>query len=90
MSIINTSSSFISYTLTSDEYFAGSTLTQLQKYVIQNQIAQAAEEKLNLIFLPENATKDAELQGRILALKYLLDVSESIEAANRDKDSLAS
>lgn len=90
MSIINTSSSFISYTLSSDEYFAGSTLTQLQKYVIQNQIAQAAEEKLNLTFLPENATKDAELQGRILALKYLLDVSESIEAANRDKDSLAS
>jgi hypothetical protein len=88
--MINTASSFVSYILTSDEYLAGSVLSLIQKQVIQNQIAQAAEEKLNLTFIPENATRDAELQGRILALKYLLDVSESIEAADRNKDSSAS
>lgn len=77
------SSSFIRYTFTDDERIVGSILTTLHKHLIQNQIAEAAEQRINLNIDPLNplstVQQEAELKGRILALKYLLDLSDSAE-----------
>lgn len=76
------------FNLTEEERISGSILTIQQQQVIQNQIAQVAEERLALSFDPLNPVKfaqqDAELKGQIGALKYLLAVSdESVkEVAN--------
>jgi hypothetical protein len=79
MATIRTDSSFISWNLTEAELKAGSILSSLQKQCIQNIIWQHAEEKLALTFKPENLQLEAELQGRILALKSLLDLSQEQE-----------
>ena len=79
MATIRTDSSFISWDLTEQELHAGAILTSLQKQCIQNIIWQHAEEKLNLTFTPENIQLEAELQGRISALKSLLDLSREFE-----------
>jgi hypothetical protein len=79
MATIRTDSSFISWELTESELKAGSVLTSLQKQCIQNILWQHAEEKLALTFTPENLQLEAELQGRILALKSLLDLSREQE-----------
>ncbi len=85
MSTINTSSSFISYSLSEQEVLIGSTLTTLQKECIQNQICSLAEQKLALKYIPENPMlflqQEAELQGQLNALKYLITLSESAEAS---------
>jgi hypothetical protein len=76
-------SSFIRYTLTEDELTVGSILTTLHKQCIQNQIAEAAEQRISIRMDPQNPLQslqeDAELQGRILALKYLIQLSDSAE-----------
>lgn len=79
MATLNLDSSFISWNLTEDELKTGAILTSLQKQCIQNTIWQHAEEKLNLTFKPENVQLEAELQGRISALKSLLDLSREFE-----------
>ena len=84
MSQIDTvNSSFIRYVLTDDELTVGSIFTTLHKQCIQNQIAEAAEQRINIRLDPVNPLlslqEDAELQGRILALKYLIQLSDSAE-----------
>ncbi len=74
-------SQFSQYELTESETLAGSILSQEQIYVIQNLISSIAAEKLALKFTPESplefAQREAELQGQIGILTYLLDVSEN-------------
>lgn len=76
-------SAFCSYQLTDEEFTQGSLLTTLQKQCIQNQISEAAIKKLNLKVDPmnplSNLQQEAELQGTILSLQYLLTLSESAE-----------
>lgn len=82
--ISQTNSSFISYHLSEEERIVGSILTDLHKQCIQNQIAEAAEQRLNLRLDPTNpmstVQEEAELHGRILALRYLIDLSNAAEA----------
>lgn len=85
MSTPNLSTSFVSYVMSQDEVSIGSVLTTLQKQCIQNQICSLAEQKLALKYSPENAMlflqQEAELQGQLNALKYLIILSESAEAS---------
>lgn len=82
--ISTTNSSFLRYDLTEEELLVGSILTTLHKQCIQNQIAEAAEQRISIRLDPQNplasVQEDAELQGRIIALKYLITLSESAEA----------
>ena len=85
MSTPNLSTSFVSYVMSQDEISIGSVLTTLQKQCIQNQICSLAEQKLVLKYTPENPMlflqQEAELQGQLNALKYLIILSESAEAS---------
>ena len=67
------------------ELLQGSILTILQKQCIQNQICFLAEQKLALKYSPENPMlylqQEAELQGQLNALKYLITLSENAESA---------
>ncbi len=77
-----TDSSFMKYHLTAPEYEAGCKFTSEQRAVIQNLIADCAEEKLVLTFDPEHplqfAQAEAELQGKIGILKYLLSLEAQL------------
>lgn len=78
--LVNTDSSFIKYNLTPDEFKVGCTFSPEQRAVLQNLISDAAEEKVTLTYDPENPLKftqvEAELQGKIGILKYLLELSK--------------
>jgi len=86
MAILSPNNSFQSWILSPEEFTQGSILTSLQKQCIQNQITQLAEEKLALTLDPTNLhqflQQEAELQGSIKSLKYLLTLSDQAEAAN--------
>lgn len=75
-----TNSSFTRWNLTAEEQIQGSQLGSLQVAVIQNQICDLAEERISLKFDPSNPSvfmqRDAELQGQIGILKYLLALNE--------------
>lgn len=77
--------SFSSYKLSEQEILAGSILSPLQQMCIQNQISALAEEKLSLQFTPNDVNqflqKEAELQGQINALKYLITLSENAKTS---------
>lgn len=66
------------FELTPDELQAGSHFNPEQKAVLQNLIADCAEEKISLKFDPskphEFQQAEAELQGKIGILKYLLSL----------------
>lgn len=85
MSSPNLTSSFISYNLTEDEALFGSILSMGQKQCIQNQISNLAEQRITLEYTPDAPMKfvqqDAALQGQIVALKYLIALSDNAEAA---------
>lgn len=84
MAMLNHDNPFQSWTLTPEEFMAGSILTLTQKQVIQNQISTLAIEKNNLEPDWNNplqtAQKEAFLRGQITALQYLFDLSNSSEA----------
>ena len=88
MSYPNLSSSFISYTLTEEETLFGSILATGQKQCIQNQISNLAEQRISLRYLPDApmtfVQQDAELQGQIIALRYLITLSDNAEASLLD------
>lgn len=67
---------FTKYILTDEEELAGIQFTPSQQMVMQNIIAEAAEEKVRLTFDPTNPQvfiqREAELQGCILTLQNLL------------------
>jgi hypothetical protein len=75
----NNLSSFHKVSLTPEEYKAGCEFTALQRAVIQNLIAESAEEKVALTYDALNpvgfAQAEAELHGKIGILKYLLSLS---------------
>lgn len=83
MAQINTKSSFHSWQLTPQEIINGSILSGVQKMCIQNQISVLAEERISLLFDPNNPLpfqqRDAELQGQMNALRYLISLSEDAE-----------
>ena len=68
--------SFSTYSLTAEELAVGSQLTELNLRVIQSLISESAEEKLALKYDPQNplafVQREAELQGQIGVLKYLV------------------
>ena len=79
MALLNTSSSFLSYDLTPSEYREGCQFSLMQQSVIQNLIADIAEEKITLKFDPVNPSyflqREAELAGQLAILKHLLDLA---------------
>lgn len=81
--IVDTKSSFVKYTLTAGELAAGSSFSPEQRAVIQNLIADLAEEKVSLTYDPSNplqfTQREAELAGQIGILKYLLDLHNSFK-----------
>lgn len=89
------SNTFTSWKLTFEEYKAGKTFNNLQMYVIQNLIAEAALEKVSLTFDPANPSafiqREAELQGQISILQYLIADSlhpeENTEIQNSNEES---
>lgn len=82
MATISPHSLFTSWILTPQETTQGTILSTLQEQVIQNQIAALAQEKTLLKFDPANIhsflQREAELQGQIGALSFLL--TQSAEA----------
>lgn len=81
MATLDQSNSFQSWVLTDKETIQGCLLTTANVQVIQNQIAGYAQERLNLELDMTNphrfVQQEADLKGKIAALRYLLDLSES-------------
>lgn len=73
--------SFSQWHLTLEEEPFAYKFNDLNHKAIQNEIALAAQEKLALVFTPENplqfAQQEAELAGKIGILQYLLSRSTS-------------
>lgn len=76
---------FTKFILTDEEELAGTAFSTSQRCVMQNLIAQAAEEKVRLTFDPLNPNafiqREAELQGAIITLSNLLARNEELTAA---------
>ncbi len=71
---------FSSYTLNEQEVKLGSQLTSLNVAVIQNLRSTIAEEKLNLVFTPNDVLsytqQEAYLKGQLDILQHLLTTNE--------------
>lgn len=67
------------YDLTDQEQTVGSIFTQEQMYVLQNLLADLSEEKINLkvdsASFNSYIQQEAELQGKIGIIKYLIENS---------------
>lgn len=78
-------STFTAYKLTPMEMLQGQVLTPLQKAVISNDLNGLAESKVNLKYDPAEpmtfVQREAELQGQINQLRYMLELSDSAEQA---------
>lgn len=76
---------FTSYNLTKEESIHGTILTTAQKQCIQNQIALLATSKINLRYDPQLphqfVQQEAELAGQLIALQYLITLSDSAESS---------
>lgn len=74
-------SPFCTWELSERESIEGQILSFNQRCVIQNHIATAAKEKIELTYTHKEATqywqREAELQGTILTLQHLLQCSEA-------------
>ena len=77
--------SFSQYILTEEETVSGSVLSADQKRVMQNLIAESAEESLNLTYNSTDpikyAQQEAYLKGKMDILKWLIEASDAYEAA---------
>lgn len=75
------SNSFSTYELTDKEALQSAIFTTLQLQNLQNQLANAAEEKLRLDFDPNNPSRfiqqEASLRGQMDILTFLIEASES-------------
>ncbi len=71
---------FTTYSLSEDEVKHGHRLTSLNIAVLQNQRAQIAEEKLALVFTPNDVLsytqQEAYLKGQLDLLSYILAANE--------------
>lgn len=83
---------FTSFELTSQELVAGSILTTDQKNILQNDLSQIAENKLNLDFDPLNPTKFAQdeafLKGQMSIIRVMLQRSDESELAYKTQAAL--
>lgn len=74
---------FTHWDLTNPEILAGSILTTDQKHLLQNELAQVAENKLALTFDTTNPTKFAQdeafLSGQMSILRVMLIRSDESE-----------
>ena len=74
--------SFNKYLLTDEETRSGHILTESNKAVIQNLIADAAQGKINLTLDPQNLNayiqQESFLKGQIEILNYLLDMHDTL------------
>lgn len=81
MSETRTVNSFTTWTLSEEDTLNGQILTPLQEQVIQNELAQVAEQKINLDYDPRNpiafAQTEAMLKGQMQVLRLLLDRSSA-------------
>lgn len=77
-------SKFVKFPVSDKEQILGQLLTNLNKQVLHNMRTEYAEEKLALKFTPNDvmtfAQQEAELQGKILILSYILDCAELAES----------
>ena len=75
---------FTAYELSDEENMSGSKLNLNQKMVVQNKLAQAAQDKLDLSYDEtkpiESAQKEAYLLGVISTLRTILDESTLAES----------
>lgn len=81
---------FSQWQLSESEEKEGAKLTITQKQFIQNQIAAAAQSKLNLTFDTTNPQafiqEEAFIAGQISAMKYLLDCSATAEESENSEN----
>jgi len=72
---------FTQYHLSSEELSTASEFSTLQLQLFQNLLAEAALQKLSLLYTPGEpllyAQQEAELQGKIGILEYLLTLASS-------------
>ena len=82
---------FSSYSLSENEQKLGTQLTQLNVAVFQNQRSQIAEEKLNLVFTPNDVLhytqQEAYLKGQLDLLNYILAANEESSQYHTINDS---
>ena len=75
---ISQSSSFVKYELNEEEFKVGTHLSIETRAILQNLIADCAEEKITSTYDPSDPLKyaqvEAELQGKIGILKYVLSL----------------
>lgn len=80
---------FASFELSQYEEEQGTILTSLQKQVIQNKLSMLASEKLTLVFTPNDINtymqQEAELEGQLGILRWLLATSEEMEKVLADR-----
>jgi hypothetical protein len=78
--------SFTTYKLSEDEQRQGFNLTSLTTAILQNLRSQIAEEKLNLVFTPNDVLtftqQEAHLKGQLDVLNYLLASAEESQNYN--------
>ena len=78
---------FTHWELTANEVLAGSILTTDQKNLLQNELAQIAEQKLAVVFDPKDPTKFAQdeafLSGQMSILRVMLIRSDESELSLR-------
>lgn len=84
--MIQLNNNFTQYQLTDDEQILGYYLSTEQKAVIQNDIAEAAIKRANIIHDLANPGKslleDAALKGQITMLQYMLTRADAIASTN--------
>lgn len=78
----NLDSPFVSFRLTEEEEKIGSTFSPEQRAFIQNEVSVYAAAKLALTYDAQNplsfAQQEAELQGKIGVLQYLLSLNPPV------------
>lgn len=84
MATLSLDSTFTVWSLTEEEQLQGAILNQSQKQVLQNRLADIADQKLNLTFDPVNPTdfalQDSFLRGQMDIIRFfLLSSNESEE-----------
>lgn len=89
---INTDSRYLSYQLTEAELLSGAILNSNQRALLQNKLAQAAEELLNIKVDTTNVLafvqQQAFLQSKVDVLQQILDDSnEAIKILDANRDS---
>jgi len=82
---------FTTYKLSEDEQRNGSSLTSLTVSVLQNLRSSIAEEKLNLVFTPNDVLsftqQEAYLKGQLDILAYILAANEEAQQFHHITDS---